>query len=56
MLCGMILLVYWRVLGAPFLYDDYTHIDDARRADWPTILAAFGPVEHPPGLFFRPLR
>ena len=53
-LCAAILLAYWRVLNSPFLYDDYTHITDARNADWHTILAAFGPVEHPPGLFFRP--
>ena len=53
-LAAGVFLVYWPVLGAPFLYDDYTHISDARKADWHSILAAFGPVEHPPGLFFRP--
>lgn len=53
-LCGTILVVYWRVLGAPFLFDDYTHITDAHNASWRTILAAFGPVEHKPGLFYRP--
>ncbi len=46
--------VYARVLNAPFLYDDYTHISDAAHADWRVILSAFGPVKHPPGLFFRP--
>ena len=53
-LCAAILFCYWRVLGAPFLYDDYTHITDARHADWRSIMAAFGPVENPPGLFYRP--
>ena len=53
-LCLAVILIYWRVLSAPFLYDDYTHINDARNADWRLILAAFGPVEKPPGLFFRP--
>ena len=46
--------VYAKVLNAPFLYDDYTHISDAAHANWSLILSAFGPVEHPPGLFFRP--
>ena len=53
-LCAAILFFYWRVLDAPFLYDDYTHITDARHADWRSIMAAFGPVENPPGLFYRP--
>ena len=53
-LCCTILAVYWRALDAPFLYDDYTHITDARNATWHSIATAFGPVEHKPGLFFRP--
>ena len=53
-LCAAILLVDWPVLFAPFVFDDYTHITDARNSSWQTILAAFGPVEHKPGLFFRP--
>ena len=53
-LCLAVFLVYARALGSPFLYDDYTHITDARDATWRSILAAFGPVEHPPGLFYRP--
>ena len=54
LLPAAILLFYWPVLSAPFLYDDYTHITDARNADWRSIAAAFGPVENPPGLFYRP--
>jgi hypothetical protein len=53
-LCCAILLVYWPLLDAPFVYDDYTHITDARNSTWQTILDSFGPVEHKPGLFFRP--
>jgi hypothetical protein len=46
--------LYWRALGTPFVYDDFTHVTEARNADWGSVLAAFGPVENPPGLFFRP--
>ena len=53
-LCFTVFACYWRAIGTPFLYDDYTHITDARLANWQTITAAFGPVENPPGLFFRP--
>ncbi len=38
----------------PFVYDDYTHITEASRANWKAILAGFGPAPHRPGLFFRP--
>jgi hypothetical protein len=50
----VVAIAYWRVLGEGFLFDDYTHITDARNATFASILADFGPVEHPPGLFFRP--
>ena len=53
-LCCAILLVYWPVLSAPFVYDDYTHIADAQHSTGRLMLASFGPVEHKPGLFFRP--
>jgi hypothetical protein len=42
-------------LQIPFVYDDYTHITEASRASWHSILGSFGPVTHPPGLFFRPV-
>ena len=51
-LCTAIILFYWQVLSAPFVYDDYTHITDARHADFNSIMAAFGPVEN--GFFYRP--
>lgn len=53
-LFATILIAYWGILGTPFLFDDYTHITDARNSTWRTVLSAFGPVEHKPGLFFRP--
>jgi hypothetical protein len=53
-LFATILIAYWGIFGAPFLYDDFTHIADARNSTWWTVLSAFGPVEHKPGLFFRP--
>jgi len=39
---------------APFLYDDYTHITDASRTTWNTMVRQFGPVTGR-GLFFRPV-
>jgi len=53
-LCAVVLAAYWRVLNSPFLLDDYTHITDATNSTLRSVLAAFGPVEHKPGLFFRP--
>ncbi len=47
-------IAYGRALNSPFLYDDYTHIADARDATLTTILAGFGPLKNQPGLFFRP--
>lgn len=49
-----IFIAYGRALNSPFLYDDYTHIADARDATLTTILAGFGPLKNQPGLFFRP--
>jgi hypothetical protein len=49
-----ILIVYWPILGAPFVYDDYTHISDAQHSTIQLAMASFGPVTHKPGLFFRP--
>jgi hypothetical protein len=54
MLCGLVPAAYWSILNAPFLYDDYTHITDATNSTLRTVLSAFGPVEHKPGLAFRP--
>lgn len=53
-LCAIVLAAYWSTLNTPFLYDDYTHITDATNSSLRTVLSAFGPVEHKPGLFFRP--
>jgi Dolichyl-phosphate-mannose-protein mannosyltransferase len=53
-LCAIVATAYWNILNAPFLYDDYTHITDATNSTLRTVLSAFGPVEHKPGLFFRP--
>ncbi len=53
-LCFTVLIVYWRVLGAPFLFDDYTHITNAHDESLRTTLSAFGPVAHKPGQFYRP--
>jgi hypothetical protein len=53
-LCAIVLAAYWSILDTPFLYDDYTHITDAAHSTLRTVLSAFGPVEHKPGLFFRP--
>lgn len=41
------------ILHTPFLYDDYTHITDASRSTWHSIMRDFGPVTGR-GLFFRP--
>ncbi|MBV9744064.1 MAG: hypothetical protein JO099_09895 [Acidobacteriia bacterium] len=46
---------YARILTSPFLFDDYTHIADASRSDFHALLRLFGPDEHKPGLFFRPV-
>jgi hypothetical protein len=51
---AIVLAAYWNILNTPFLYDDYTHITDATNSNLRTVLSAFGPVEHKPGLFFRP--
>ena len=53
-LMAVVGIAYCRVLGAPFVFDDYTHITDAHNATWSSIASAFGPVERPPGLFYRP--
>jgi hypothetical protein len=53
-LCFVIAIAYWSTLGAPFVYDDYTHITDARHSTWRTILAAFGPMGQNGQLVFRP--
>jgi hypothetical protein len=53
-LCAIVLAAYWSILDTPFLYDDYTHITDATNSTLRTLLSGFGPVEHKPGLFFRP--
>src|SRR5581483_2219380 len=52
---AVIALAFAGILNAPFLYDDYTHITDAAQASWASIAQQFGPVEHKPGLFFRPV-
>jgi Dolichyl-phosphate-mannose-protein mannosyltransferase len=49
-----IVIVYWSILSAPFLYDDYTHITDARNSTLRSVLSTFGPEPHKPGLFYRP--
>jgi Dolichyl-phosphate-mannose-protein mannosyltransferase len=53
-LTAVIVAAYWSILSAPFLYDDYTHITDARNATLPSVLSTFGPEPHKPGLFYRP--
>ncbi len=54
-LCAVIGVAYWNILSAPFLYDDYTHITDARNSTLRSVLSTFGPEPHKPGLFYRPL-
>ena len=54
LLCAIVLAAYWSTLNVPFLCDDYTHITDATNSTLRTALSAFGPVEHKPGLAFRP--
>lgn len=54
LLCAVVGAAYWSILDTPFLYDDYTHITAAANSTLRTVLAAFGPVAHKPGLFFRP--
>ena len=54
MLCAIVLAAYWSILDAPFLYDDYTHITDATNSTLRTVVSAFGPEKHKPGLAFRP--
>lgn len=51
---GAVLIVYWPAMTSPFVYDDYTHLADARRADWRAIAAEFGGVAIKPAMFFRP--
>ncbi|HUO31870.1 MAG TPA: glycosyltransferase family 39 protein [Bryobacteraceae bacterium] len=51
----LIALAFAGTLRSPFLYDDYTHVTDAAHYTVGVALAQFGPVAHPPGLFFRPL-
>ena len=49
------LVLYWPILNAPFVHDDYTHMRDASLATMESIAAAFGRT--PPdqaGIFFRP--
>lgn len=45
---------FGRILTAPFVFDDYTHIAEASGSAWPAILKSFGPAVPKPGLFFRP--
>jgi hypothetical protein len=48
-----ILVLNWRSLTTPFLYDDFDHIAGARNATWQSILAAF--VRSDPGaIVYRP--
>jgi hypothetical protein len=47
-------VAYARILNAPFVYDDYTHIAEAAGSNWRGFISLFGPAEHKPGLFFRP--
>jgi hypothetical protein len=53
-LFATIVIAYWSILSAPFLYDDYTHITDARNSTLRSVLSTFGPEPHKPGLFYRP--
>jgi hypothetical protein len=46
---------YLGIIHSPFVFDDYTHIFYASSWNWRTALAEFGPVQHKPGLFYRPL-
>lgn len=52
-MCGLVFVLYWRVLSMPFLFDDFTHITDVSRFTWGTVLREF---ERQPGPapFFRP--
>jgi hypothetical protein len=60
-LVGMVVLVlitaaaFWPNLGAPFVYDDYTHIAQTSHVTWRILLDAFRPVIGGHGLFFRPI-
>jgi hypothetical protein len=47
-------VAYARILEAPFVFDDYTHIADAAGSNWRGLVSLFGSAEHKPGLFFRP--
>jgi len=47
-------LAFIPILRTPFLYDDYTHITDASRFTWHSVLQQFGPAPGR-GLFFRPV-
>jgi hypothetical protein len=42
------------IVRTPFLYDDYTHITDASRFTWRSVVEQFEPVSGR-GLFFRPV-
>jgi hypothetical protein len=42
-------------LNTPFLFDDFSHITYMSELNWKSVIVAFGPVAHKPGLFFRPM-
>lgn len=46
-------LAFAPILHTPFLYDDYTHITDASRSTWRSVVLQFGRTPGQ-GLFFRP--
>ncbi|HTR39548.1 MAG TPA: glycosyltransferase family 39 protein [Bryobacteraceae bacterium] len=54
LITGLIALAFAGSLRSPFLFDDYTHITDAAAYTFHVAAVQFGPVAHPPGLFFRP--
>ena len=54
LITGLIALAFAGALRSPFLYDDYTHSTDAAAYTLRVAAVQFGPVAHPPGLFFRP--
>lgn len=59
LLAGLAALIttatFWRNLGAPFVYDDYTHIVQTSHATWRILVDAFRREPGGHGLFFRPL-
>jgi hypothetical protein len=51
----VITVAFWRNLGAPFVYDDYTHIVQTSHATRRILVDAFRREPGGHGLFFRPL-